>query len=99
MAKTITKSTDDTVTTLEPNTTKEWLVHLNNKLNDVILNQADFREKQEVVSTKLDTVITCQATQDVRINHLETRVNAWSLTNSIGVIIAGILAALGLKGS
>jgi hypothetical protein len=90
---------DDTVKTLEPNTTKEWLMHLNNKLNDVILNQSDFRETQETMSKKLDTVITCQATQDIRINHLETRVNSWSAINSIGVIIAGILAAFGLKGS
>jgi hypothetical protein len=85
---------DDTVKTLEPNTTKEWLMHLNSRLNDVILNQSDFREKQDVVSLKLDTVITCQATQDVRIDHLETRVNSWSLINSIGVIVAGILAVL-----
>jgi hypothetical protein len=90
---------DDTVKTLEPNTTKEWLVHINNRLNAVVLNQADFRETQEAMSSKIDTVITCQATQDVRIDHLEARVNAWSLTNSIGVIIAGILAALGLKSS
>jgi hypothetical protein len=89
----------DTVKTLEPQTTKEWLVHLNNKLNSVILNQADFRENQDEVSKKLDTVITCQATQDVRIDHLETRVNSWSAINSIGVIIAGILAAIGLKSS
>jgi hypothetical protein len=89
----------DTVKTLEPQTTKEWLVHLNNKLNSVILNQADFRENQDEVSKKLDTVITCQATQDVRIDHLETRVNSWGAINSIGVIIAGILAAIGLKSS
>jgi hypothetical protein len=85
---------DDTVKTLEPQTTKEWLMHLNNKLNDVILNQSDFREVQVIMSSKLDTVITCQATQDVRIDHLETRVSAWSAINSIGVIIAGILAVL-----
>jgi hypothetical protein len=90
---------DDTVKTLEPQTTKEWLMHLNNKLNDVIVNQSQFNEKQDNISTKLDTVITCQATQDVRIDHLETRVNSWSTINSLGVLIAGILAALGLKSS
>ena len=89
----------DTVKTLEPQTTKEWLVHLNNKLNSVILNQADFRETQEVMSGKLDTVITCQATQDVRIDHLETKVNAWSITNTIMAIGAAIAAMFGLKGS
>jgi hypothetical protein len=84
----------DTVKTLEPNTTKEWLVHINNRLNAVVLNQADFRETQEAMSSKIDTVITCQATQDIRIDHLETRVSAWSTLNSIGVLIAGVLAIL-----
>ena len=93
------KTTDDTVKTLEPNTTKEWLVHINNKLNAVVLNQADFRETQDLMSGKLDTVITCQATQGIRIDHLETKVNSWSVINSLGVLIAGILAALGLKSS
>jgi len=90
---------DDTVKTLEPNTTKEWLVHINNKLNEVVLNQADFREKQDDTSKKIDTVITCQATQDIRINHLETRVNSWSTINSLGALVAVILAAFGLKSS
>jgi hypothetical protein len=93
------KQDDDTVRTLEPTTTKEWLVHINNRLNAVILNQSDFRDTQDALSDKMDTVITCQATQDIRIDHLETRVNGWSAINSIGVIIAGILAAIGLKGS
>jgi len=92
-------ASDDTVKTLEPNTTKEWLMHLDNKLNAVILNQADSREKQSAMDTKLDTVITCQATQDIRIDHIETRVNSWSLINSVGVVLAGILAAIGLKSS
>lgn len=93
------KDDDDTIKTLEPTTTKDWLVHMNNKLNSVILNQADFRETQNAMDGKLDSVITCQATQGIRVDHLESRVNSWSLINSIGVIIAGILAALGLKGS
>ncbi|MFA5208308.1 MAG: hypothetical protein WC428_06725 [Candidatus Paceibacterota bacterium] len=88
----------DTVKTLEPTTTKEWLMHINNKLDALVKNQDVISENQTDMSSKLDTVITCQSTQDIRIDHLEKRVNGWSLTNSIGVIIAGILAALGLKG-
>lgn len=88
------KQDDDTVSTLEPNTTKEWLVHINNRLNAVILNQSDFRDTQDALSSKMDTVITCQATQDIRIDHLETKVNGWNVINSIGVVIAGILAIL-----
>ena len=93
------KQDSDTVSTLEPSTTKEWLVHINNRLNAVILNQSEFRETQDALSGKMDTVITCQSTQDIRIDHLEKRVNNWSLLNSLGVIGAAILAAFGLKGS
>jgi hypothetical protein len=74
-------------------------MHLDNKFNAVISNQADSREKHSAMDTKLDTVITCQATQDIRIDHIETRVNSWSLINSVGVVLAGILAAIGLKSS
>ena len=88
------KQDSDTVSTLEPSTTKEWLVHINNRLNAVILNQSDFRDTQDALSSKMDTVITCRATQDIRIDHLETKVNGWSVINSIGVVIAGILAIL-----
>jgi len=90
---------EETVKTLEPTTTKEWLMHINNKLDSLVKNQDYISENQATMSNKLDTVITCQSTQDIRIDHLEKRVNGWSLTNSIGVIIAGILAAFGLKGS
>ena len=88
------KQDSDTVSTLEPSTTKEWLVHINNRLNAVILNQSEFRDTQDALSEKMDTVITCQATQDIRIDHLETKVNGWNVINSIGVVIAGILAIL-----
>jgi hypothetical protein len=65
----------------------------------VVKNQSDFKVTQIELSEKMDSVITCQSTQDVRIDHLEKRVNGWSALNSIGVIIASILAAFGLKGS
>jgi hypothetical protein len=65
----------------------------------VVKNQSDFKVTQIELSEKMDSVITCQSTQDVRIDHLEKRVNGWSALNSIGVIIAAILAAFGLKGS
>lgn len=89
----------DTVKDLNPATTKEWLMFINSRLDTVVTNQRTFSDKQDELSGKMDTVITCQSTQDIRIDHLEKRVNGWSLTNSIGVIIAGILAAFGLKGS
>jgi hypothetical protein len=64
----------------------------------VVKNQSDFKVTQIELSEKMDSVITCQSTQDIRIDHLEKRVNGWSLTNSIGVVIAAIMAFFGLKG-
>ncbi|MFA5154278.1 MAG: hypothetical protein WC554_17135 [Clostridia bacterium] len=84
---------------LNPSTTKEWLMSINTRLDMVVKNQSDFKVTQIELSEKMDSVITCQSTQDVRIDHLEKRVNGWSALNSIGVIIASILAAFGLKGS
>jgi len=89
----------DTVKDLNPSTTKEWLMSINTRLDMVVKNQSDFKVTQIELSEKMDSVITCQSTQDVRIDHLEKRVNGWSALNSIGVIIASILAAFGLKGS
>ena len=89
----------DTVKDLNPSTTKEWLMSINTRLDMVVKNQSDFKVTQIELSEKMDSVITCQSTQDVRIDHLENRVNGWSALNSIGVIIASILAAFGLKGS
>jgi len=88
----------DTVKDLNPSTTKEWLMSINTRLDMVVKNQSDFKITQIELSEKMDSVITCQSTQDVRIDHLEKRVNGWSLTNSIGVVIAAIMAFFGLKG-
>jgi len=89
----------DTVKDLNPSTTKEWLMSINTRLDMVVKNQSDFKITQIELSEKMDSVITCQSTQDIRIDHLEKRVNGWSILNSLGVIIASILAALGLKSS
>ena len=83
---------------LNPSTTKEWLMSINTRLDMVVKNQSDFKVTQIELSEKMDSVITCQSTQDIRIDHLEKRVNGWSLTNSIGVVIAAIMAFFGLKG-
>jgi hypothetical protein len=88
----------DTVKDLNPSTTKEWLMSINTRLDMVVKNQSDFKVTQIELSEKMDSVITCQSTQDIRIDHLEKRVNGWSLTNSIGVVIAAIMAFFGLKG-
>ena len=88
----------DTVKDLNPSTTKEWLMSINTRLDMVVKNQSDLTVTQIELSEKMDSVITCQSTQDIRIDHLEKRVNGWSLTNSIGVVIAAIMAFFGLKG-
>jgi hypothetical protein len=87
------------VENLTPSTTKEWLMHINSRLDIVVSNQENQCKKQEELSTKIDGVVTSQSTQDVRIENLEKRVNSWSFINSLGVVIAGILAAIGLKSS
>jgi recombination DNA repair RAD52 pathway protein len=86
------------VENLNPSTTKEWLMHINSRIDVLVTNQLEQADCQSELSKKMDTVITSQSTQDVRIDNLEKRVNGWSLTNSIGVVVAAILALFGLKG-
>lgn len=95
---------------LNPSTTKEWLMHINGKLEDVLESQADDRDSFLKYMERIDKWIECHDKDKLvdaktisitveKVDHLEKRVNGWSGINSLGVIIAGILAALGLRGS
>jgi len=53
----------------------------------------------DMIETRLRTIEGCDQRRDEKVDQLEKKVNGWNLTNSLGVIIAAILAALGLKGS
>lgn len=56
-------------------------------------------KKLEIIEQRQEEALTTQKTQEVRLDHLEGRVNSWNLINSLGVILASIMAAFGLKGS
>jgi len=62
-----------------------------------------FIGKQDKINDELmvrvKSIETCNGVQDEAIDTLKKRVDGWNTLNSIGVIIASILAALGLTGS
>lgn len=100
----------DTVKDLNPSSTKEWLMHINGKLDDALESQADDRDSMIRYMEKIDKWIECHdktkiedakafSTLAEKVDHTEKRVNGWNIINSLGVIFAAILAALGLKGS
>ena len=57
------------------------------------------KEINEELKNKVSNLETCNGVQDEAIGTLKKRVDGWNSLNSLGVIIASILAALGLKGS
>jgi len=95
---------------LHPQTTREWFMFLNTKIDTILESQAEDRETLIAYIEKTNDWIKCHDKEVLareklaekhteKIDQLEKKVNGWNVINSLGVIIASILAALGLKGS
>ncbi len=100
----------DNFTNLNPQSNREWLMHINEKLDALIVSHNEDREDFERIINKWDDWKDCHdkeyavhmkaATEGLtKLDIVEKRVNSWNVINSLGVIIAAILAALGLKSS
>lgn len=101
---------DDSLKDLHPQSTREWFMYLNSKIDAILESQADDRETIADYMQKTNDWIKCHdATLHVnvqtltttveKVDQLEKKVNVWNVLNSLGVAVAAILAALGLKGS
>ena len=95
---------------LHPQTTREWFMFLNTKIDTILESQAEDRDALIDYMQKTNDWIKSHDNglvqseklaerHDEKIKELERKVNGWNILNSIGVVIAAILAALGLKGS
>ena len=65
-------------------------------LESFITNQNKINSE---LTGKISNLESVDAVQNEAILTLKKRVDSWNILNSIGVIIASILAALGLKGN
>lgn len=65
-------------------------------LETFITNQQEINKE---LKGSIAVLKECNGVQDEAINTLKKRVDGWNALNSIGVVIASILAALGLRGS
>lgn len=94
---------------LNPSSTKEWLMHINGKLDDALENQADDRDTVIRYMERIDKWIECHdreklaeaqkfSTLTEKVDHIEKRVNTWNLTNTLAAIGA-FITALFLKSS
>lgn len=101
---------DNDLSNLNPRSDREWLMKLNWRFDMLEESIAEDRETylnifkelktaNEKQDGKIDGLEKCSTTSTEKIDQLEKRVNGWNVLNSLGVIIAGILAALGLRGS
>lgn len=95
---------------LHPQTTREWFMFLNTKIDTILESQAEDRDALIDYMQKTNDWIKSHDNglvqseklaerHDEKIKELERKVNGWNILNSIGVVIAAILAALGLKWS
>jgi len=95
---------------LNPETVKEHLIVINQKIDTMMEGQVELSETLCDFIQRTNDWIKCHdeslhtnlrklERHDEKIDQLEKKVNTWNITNSLGAIIAGILAALGLKGS
>ena len=100
----------ESLSDLHPQSTREWFMFLNTKIDTILESQAEDRDTLIEYMEKTNNWIKCHDTgliqreklaerHDEKIKELERKVNGWNILNSIGVVIAAILAALGLKGS
>lgn len=53
-------------------------------------------ERVHCVEAEQHNLETEQARQDERIDHIETSVKSWNIINSVGAVIAVVLAAIGI---
>ena len=100
----------DNLADLHPQTSREWFQFLNTKIDTILESQAEDRKTLIAYIEKTNDWIKCHDKEVLareklaekhteKIDQLEKKVNGWNVINSLGVIIASILAALGLKGS
>ncbi len=100
----------DDLSNLNPSTNREWLMKLNWRFEVLEESIADDRETYLEIfdelkkinknqDRRLEALDVCVGKQDEAIGTLKKRVDGWNSLNSIGVIIASILATLGLTGS
>ena len=101
---------DDITHLDEPRTYREMFQKIMVMMQADRDDRADDREMLETFIAKQDkineelksqvkSIEACNGVQDEAISTLKKRVDGWNALNSLGVIIASILAALGLKGS
>ena len=95
---------------LNPETVKEHLIVINQKIDTMMEGQVELSETLCDFIQRTSDWIKCHdeslhtnlrklERHDEKIDQLEKKVNTWNITNSLGAIIAGILAAIGIKGS
>ena len=95
---------------LHPQTTREWFMFLNTKIDTILESQAEDRDTLIEYMEKTNDWIKCHDTNLLqreklavcnteKIDQLEKKVNAWNMGNTIAVIVSAIMAFFGLKGS
>lgn len=101
---------NDNLSDLRPQNQREWFQYFQAQLADIKDSAAEDRDtilkiaaSQSTLLEKMESRVTLlesdgRVTKEA-VDTLKVQVRNWNVVNSLGVILAGILAALGLKGS
>ena len=94
---------------LNPQSNREWLMHINEKLDALIVSHNEDREDFETIINNWDDWKKCHDKElsanlqrlskiDEKVEQIEKKVNTWSLTNTLAAIGA-FITAIFMKGS
>ena len=94
---------------LHPQSTREWFMYLNTKIDTILESQAEDRDTLIAYMEKTNDWIKCHdrdltgnlktlEKHNEKIEQLEKKVNTWNLTNTLAAIGA-FITALFIKGS
>jgi len=75
---------------------KVTLALLNHKLDRLSDDLREFKAELRRIDSCTDDLEVEHARLKAKMENLEGRVSSWSALNSVGVVVAGILAAIGL---
>jgi phage shock protein A len=75
---------------------KVTLAILAQKIDRLAEDLREFKAELKAQDRCIDELERATGKLETRVTNNEMRINSWSLANSVGVVIAGLLAAVGL---
>lgn len=90
----------ESIPNLNPSTNKEWFMHLSTKIERLEESQVEYTDTLADFMKEVREWKKCKDEKDTtyyeRVDNIDNRVKGWNVINSIGVVLASVLAFFGL---